>query len=157
MRVVVGRWLYRAAAAAISVYRFVRRPTIHGVRCLIESDGRVLMVRHTYGPSAWTFPGGRRRRNEESPDAARREIAEELSLDVPRWTPIGQVRVGGAGEATQVVDCYWCADDRKPVPNAIEIAEVGWFPIDAMPEATIEGTEAMARLLSDHQASVARR
>jgi 8-oxo-dGTP pyrophosphatase MutT (NUDIX family) len=157
MRVTVGRWLYRGAAVVIGVYRFFRRPTVRGVRCLIQRDDQLLMVRHTYGSDAWTFPGGRTRRGEAPEEVAQREIAEELSLAVSDWTYLGQVRVGGSRDATQIVDCYWCRDDRRPTANEIEIAEVAWFPVDSLPEDTIDGTEAMVQLLRDRQASIARR
>jgi 8-oxo-dGTP pyrophosphatase MutT (NUDIX family) len=147
MRQAAGRWLYRGAATIISAYRLIRRPTIHGVRCLIERDGRVLMVRHTYGPGGWTFPGGLLGRHEDPADAARREVAEELAIDVGPLTYIGQVHVGRRRGAKQIVECYRCMGTTEPHPRPIEIAEAGWFSIDDLPEKTIEGTKSMVRLL----------
>jgi 8-oxo-dGTP pyrophosphatase MutT (NUDIX family) len=147
--------LYRAGARLVGIYNFLRRPTMSGVRCVIERDGRVLMVRHTYGSDAWTFPGGRRRRGEDPRGAARREIAEELGLDVPEWAYLGQVRVEGPREAKQIIDCFSCSESREPLLREIEIEEAAWFSPDGLPQRTITGTEAIARLFRSGPAAAA--
>src|SRR3954468_15540216 len=53
-----------------------------GAMCLIErSDGRVLLIRHLYR-RRWGVPGGLLQRQESATDAARREVFEEVGLDV---------------------------------------------------------------------------
>src|SRR5947208_16401491 len=52
------RFLYGWAARLRVVYWFVFRPNTQGVKCLIEHDGRWLMIRNSYGKGHWTFPGG---------------------------------------------------------------------------------------------------
>ena len=49
---------YRLAYAALRAYWFIFRPEVRGVRCLIEYEGKVLLIRHTYGDRRWHFPGG---------------------------------------------------------------------------------------------------
>lgn len=48
---------------------------------LRDEAGRVLLVKPTYKPG-WDLPGGMAEANEAPDDAARRELAEELGLDV---------------------------------------------------------------------------
>ncbi|MFJ2958450.1 NUDIX domain-containing protein [Streptomyces sp. NPDC087270] len=48
---------------------------------LRDEDGRVLLVKPTYKPG-WDLPGGMAEANESPDDAARRELKEELGLDV---------------------------------------------------------------------------
>lgn len=54
------------------------RPRLDGVRVLaIDSTGRVLLVRHSYGTPRWMAPGGGLRPGEDPILAAGRELAEE--------------------------------------------------------------------------------
>jgi ADP-ribose pyrophosphatase YjhB (NUDIX family) len=48
---------------------------------LRDEEGRVLLVKPTYKPG-WDLPGGMAEANESPDDAARRELKEELGLDV---------------------------------------------------------------------------
>ncbi|ADI08271.1 NUDIX hydrolase [Streptomyces bingchenggensis BCW-1] len=60
---------------------------------LRHPDGRILLVNPTYKPG-WDLPGGMSEANEAPDDTARREIKEELGLDIIRlrllvidWVP----------------------------------------------------------------------
>ena len=48
---------------------------------LRDEEGRVLLVKPTYKPG-WDLPGGMAEANEAPDDAARRELKEELGLDI---------------------------------------------------------------------------
>lgn len=48
---------------------------------LRDPDGRILLVNPTYKPG-WDLPGGMAEANEAPDDAARREVKEELGLDL---------------------------------------------------------------------------
>ncbi|MCP9206950.1 NUDIX domain-containing protein [Streptomyces sp. NEAU-Y11] len=54
---------------------------------LRDPDGRVLLVKPTYKPG-WDLPGGMSEANEAPDDTARREIKEELGLDLIRLRPL---------------------------------------------------------------------
>mgnify|MGYP002780942314 FL=1 len=54
-----------------------------------DLDGQVLLVRHSYGPANWYFPGGGIRRGEAPEDAARRELREETGCQVSGLTLLG--------------------------------------------------------------------
>lgn len=53
----------------------------HGVKGLVTSSGRALLVkeRHADGTPFWTLPGGRANDGESLPAALRRELSEELN------------------------------------------------------------------------------
>ena len=89
-------WARQAHHRAQKTYRRVRRPELFGAHLvLIDRDGWVVCVRHTYGDPRWTLPGGQRKlglREREPADlTALREAEEEL-----RQTPLRD-RVTHAG------------------------------------------------------------
>lgn len=74
--------LHRAALRAAHGLRKrwwrVRRPVLLGCRVLaFDAQGRLLLIRHSYGSDSWTLPGGGLRRGEDPVLAAAREFGEE--------------------------------------------------------------------------------
>src|SRR5207248_2768136 len=85
----VMRKLYAVAARLRVVYWFVFRPHTQGVKCLVDHDGKWLMIRNSYGKGHWTFPGGAIARGETPDDAAIREVLEEVGLELASVRAIG--------------------------------------------------------------------
>jgi 8-oxo-dGTP pyrophosphatase MutT (NUDIX family) len=137
----IRRWGYRAASNLLFVYRFVFRPSSRGVRCVLRRGDEVLLVRHTYGGRGWGLPGGAIRRREEPAATARREMEEELGVDVADWRPIGELRFAGADRARHHVFCFVAElPDGDLEVNGAEIAETGMYPADRLPEGVVDGT-----------------
>src|SRR5262249_43660233 len=73
------RLLYRAAHTLRLQWWRVRRPRRNSVMVVaFDEQGRVLLVRHSYGPPLWAIPGGGMDRGEDPAGAAAREVREEL-------------------------------------------------------------------------------
>jgi len=112
-----------------------------GVRVLaVDGEGRVLLVRHTYLPG-WWLPGGGVDRGETLEAAAVRELREEAGL-IARGRPTlvsahsNERFFPGDHVFLYRVDA-WEAGERKP---SQEIAEVGFFALDALPDETTAAT-----------------
>lgn len=126
---------------ALTVYRFVFRPTVRGVRCALTRGGKVLLVRHTYGDRRWALPGGLVRRHEAGEATARREMREELGIEVTAWKELGTLRFVGPERARHVVECLSAPlPDSELVVNEAEIAEVAWFAREDVPGDSLEQT-----------------
>jgi predicted NUDIX family NTP pyrophosphohydrolase len=88
--------LLRAGSPFLQLWFRIRRPATFGVKALIRHpDGRFLVVRHSYADTRrWALPGGGYKPTRETPpEAAAREIHEELASDVTTLSPeIAEVR-----------------------------------------------------------------
>ena len=118
-----------------------------GAICLIERpDGALLLVRQSYR-HRWGVPGGLLKRGERPEDAARREVREEVGLDIEL-----------VGEPAVVVDPIPRRIDivfrarpaagvvQEPTPCSPEITEVRWFGSQDLPELQIETSAALVAL-----------
>lgn len=114
-----------------------------GAICLIEDDdGRLLLVRQAYR-GAWGAPGGLLKRSEDALVGMRREVREEIGIDVE---VLGEPTVVVAPDP-QRVDIVFRAipvdGAEEPHPRSPEILEVAWFAADALPELQHELAVAM--------------
>lgn len=92
------------------------------------------MIRNTYGHILWTFPGGGIDKGEASIDAARREVMEEVGIEVKNVRKIGEF-VTTAEYKRDAVEVFagesvgkWFRIDPK------EILEAKWFELNRLPE-----------------------
>jgi ADP-ribose pyrophosphatase YjhB (NUDIX family) len=115
--------------------------------CVIEHDGRVLLVRQSYR-DGWGAPGGLLHRGEEPGVGARREAKEEVGLDVEiLGDPLVIIDVNA-----RRIDVVFKGRVAPPVPDvvapaSVEIVEARWFPRDALPWMQKESAEALRRVL----------
>jgi 8-oxo-dGTP pyrophosphatase MutT (NUDIX family) len=119
-----------------------------GAICLIErADGAVLLVRQSYR-TRWGVPGGLLQRGERSDDAARREVLEEIGLEIEL---VGEPAVV-VDPTPRRVDLVFRArplggdDAEAPQPRSPEIVEARWFRPDALPELQAETSTALVAL-----------
>lgn len=112
-----------------------------GARCAVIADGRVLLVRHGY-VAGWQLPGGGVDPGETAEEAARREVLEETGFEIT-----GPMRLFGLYHSTLYtnrdhVALYVAegAHEARAFVSGYEIREIGWFPLDALPEETSPAT-----------------
>jgi 8-oxo-dGTP diphosphatase len=74
-------FFYQLAYLLLRVYGFIFRPRMRGVLCFVECEGKVLLVRHSYGSDEWHLPGGNRSDDESPEEAIRRELMEEVGIE----------------------------------------------------------------------------
>lgn len=113
-----------------------------GVRVAsVDEAGRVLLVRHGYAPG-WHFPGGAVEIGETAGTAATRELVEETGVEaLERPRLFGLYFNPAFGGRDHVALFRVDAFRRGPEPALNrEIAERGWFALDALPELTTPAT-----------------
>jgi 8-oxo-dGTP pyrophosphatase MutT (NUDIX family) len=141
--VAIRRQAYRVAHRLLRVWWFVRRPPLHGVKCILTDSDRVLLVRHTYGDRSWDLPGGTVRRSEDAAEAATREMEEELGVHVERWHALGDVLRFSYGHK-DTLHCFHAEVDAPALSlNRAELAEAQWFAASDLPTGTGRHVDAI--------------
>lgn len=122
-------------------FRFARGMTL-GVRAVvIDPAGRVFLVRHTY-VSGWYLPGGGVEVGQTFEAALAMELREEGRILLTGAPKLHGVFLNDHVSIRDHVAVYVVREfsqDRLPEPNK-EIAETGFFALDALPVDTTEGT-----------------
>jgi ADP-ribose pyrophosphatase YjhB (NUDIX family) len=127
-----------------SLHRYwrVTRGLTLGVRAVIlDAEHRVFLIRHTYVPG-WHLPGGGVEAGETAMDALRREVREEASIEVGRDPSLFGIFFNARVSRRDHVLVYLVQDFTVTEPKQPdrEIAEAGFFPVNALPEGTTEAT-----------------
>jgi 8-oxo-dGTP pyrophosphatase MutT (NUDIX family) len=126
--------IYRAGYQALRPYWLVARPRTRGVKCVIARGDEILLVRHTYGDRGrWDLPGGRMKRGEQPVDTARREIREELGVDLERWTAVGDLLAPLHNRRDMVCIFETRVEELVLELDRAEIDDARWFPRDRLP------------------------
>lgn len=133
MRRFLTKAFWMVANPIRKAYWFVFRPRTRGVKVVIEHGGKFLLTRLGYAHKKFTIPGGGVKRRETFEEAARREVSEEVGIE------LGAIRkIGGYTNDRQykrdTVEVFYAtvptADFRI---DGIEISEAGWYPLDGLP------------------------
>jgi len=118
---------------------------IHVVAAVIFSPDRqsVLIARrpgHVHQGGLWEFPGGKVQKGEPARQALRRELMEELAIDMGEARP--WQRVGHQYPDKQVLLDFWQVDDFVGEPRGNEGQEIAWVSLTELakypfPEANL--------------------
>jgi ADP-ribose pyrophosphatase YjhB (NUDIX family) len=145
----VSQFAYQAQRA---VWRLLR-PRTRGVKVMLfNGDGEILLIRNSYGTRhLFVLPGGGVRPWETPARAAHREVSEELGCSLETLTPVSTHLTSAEGKR----DTVYLFEGRlagTPRADGVEVAEAGYFALDALPGAV---SPATARRLSERSGDAA--
>ena len=96
------------------------------VAAIIERGGWILLSQRARGamPGLWEFPGGKREEGESDADALRRELAEELGLELDA-SAVG-ARVWRERNGAIELRFLRCAYPERARPRPLDCAQFRW-------------------------------
>ena len=136
-RRVVGRLLHL-------YFRLTRGLTL-GVRAVVlSSNGKVLLVRHTYTPG-WHFPGGGVEVGESAETALANELWQETGLTLFGQPRLLSVEFNSDASDRDHILVFLCETKGEILasPASLEIAELAYFSLEDLPasaDLSVEGT-----------------
>jgi ADP-ribose pyrophosphatase YjhB (NUDIX family) len=119
------------------------RFTVTAGAVITDQAGRVLLLKHRFRPgSGWGIPGGFFRPREQPEDALRRELREEIGLEVSDLR-ISFVRTLRSYNQVEIIFC--CRAENPAQPRSREIIQAAWFAPDAFPLDLSDDQRSMIR------------
>jgi ADP-ribose pyrophosphatase YjhB (NUDIX family) len=132
------------------IWRMRRGITLGARVAVIDVEGRMLLVKHSYLPG-WQFPGGGVEWGETAETAAAREVTEETGVEVTGPMQLRGLYANFANFPGDHIAFFVARDWRRPVvpgPNA-EIIATAFYAPGALPADTTPGTRRRVAELVD--------
>jgi len=105
--------------------------TVTAGAVVVDKQGRVLLLKHVFRTgSGWGLPGGFISAGEQPEDAIRRELREEIDMEIDRLE-LAFVRT--LDRARQVEIIFRCRPLGRANPQSIEVRSAEWFPMNGLP------------------------
>ena len=124
------------------------RPVTLGVKAVVLRDGdrEVYLVRHTYVPG-WRLPGGGVEPGDSVIKTLHKELSEECNMTLTGKPQFFGVYHNTFATKRDHIMLYVCRDFTQGGPKVpdMEIAEAGFFSVDALPDGTLDSTRARLR------------
>ena len=116
------RWSMRVTQA---------RFTVTAGALVFNDAGEVLLLKHRFRMgSGWGIPGGFLKLGEQPEEALRRELREEVGLEVGR---VEIVSTRSFKKPRQVEILFRCRANAEVEPRSIEVERAGWFSLQSLP------------------------
>jgi 8-oxo-dGTP diphosphatase len=115
---------------------------------ITDAGGRVLLLKHRFRPgSGWGMPGGFIEAGEQPEEALRRELREEISLEVEKLK-LFTVRAFKRSRHVEIV--FTARAIGNPDQLGFEIQKAAWFSFDELPnELPNDQAHLIRRALDD--------
>ena len=120
------------------------RFTVTAAAIVVDGQGRVLLLKHRFRPgTGWGIPGGFVDAGEQPEEGVRRELREEVGLELES----AEVVTARAFKRPQQIEIVFrCQPKGAALPQSVEIRKATWFSQDALPAGLPEDQ----RLLIKH-------
>jgi 8-oxo-dGTP diphosphatase len=120
------RWA-RRFGALLAESRF----TVTVGAVVVDSRRRVLLLHHRFrAGSGWGIPGGFMRPREQPEEAIRRELREEIGLEI-EITDLALIRTLQRYQQVEII--FRCFPKGIPLPQSFEVTRAEWFDLNSLP------------------------
>lgn len=114
---------------------------------MILCNEKLLLTRPNYGHRLWTVPGGAVEKNETYEDGARREIMEELGIEIAELTMRGGYEMIFDYKEFTVKTFIAHVKTEACVIDRIEVKEAHWFQLSELPWDRTPRVDELIRLI----------
>ncbi len=132
------RFFLRGIVALRRLLWRVFNPVTVGVRLVLVRKGKVLLVQQAYDDGWWCLPGGGVQAGETLEQAVRREMKEELVMELGLLCLEGVFTNFYEGKSDHVV-VFSGTEFSLPGQTNFEIAAWEFFALEDLPEKTFSG------------------
>ena len=124
-----------------------RRFTVTAGAIIFDDEGRVLLLEHVFRPDGgWGIPGGFLSKGEQPETALRRELREEIGIELDR---VEMLFARTLPRPRQIEIYFGARAIGTPRPCSFEIRTAEWFKIDNLPaELSIDQRRLIQRALA---------
>jgi ADP-ribose pyrophosphatase YjhB (NUDIX family) len=115
--------------------------TVTAGAVVMDARGRILLLRHRFRPgSGWGIPGGFLKAGEQPEDAVRRELQEEIGLEVES-VKFAFIRTLRAYNQVEII--FRCRPQGEFSPRNHEVSRAEWFALDSLPQDLTDDQSAL--------------
>jgi 8-oxo-dGTP diphosphatase len=108
------------------------RFTVTAGALIFNDAGQILLLKHRFrAGSGWGLPGGFLEEGEQPLDALKRELREEIGLEVESAEVFA---VRSFKKPRQVEVLFRCRANSEVKPQAMEVERAEWFSIESLPD-----------------------
>lgn len=100
------------------------------IAAAVVDQGRLLLVSKRAAPDVYYLPGGKPEPGESPLACLRREVREELSVELRALVPFARLRAPAALEPRQMHMTVFLAKLAGAPVRAAEIASIAWWPAE---------------------------
>jgi 8-oxo-dGTP diphosphatase len=145
----IWRWLpkrVRRWGVLLAEARF----TVTTGAVITDAQGRVLLLQHRFRPGlGWGIPGGFLQPGEQPEAGLRRELREEVGLEVEQ-AEVAFIRTLELYQQVEIL--FRCRVLGDAVPRALEVQRAAWFALSELPAELSGDQHALVyRALSEKQ------
>ena len=141
---VSGMWRRAPIALRRRLMRLTQtRFTVTAAAIIVDENNRTLLLKHRFrAGNGWGIPGGFIEAHEHPDEAVRRELREEIGLEVEDLQ-LFSTRTFKA--ARQIEILFRCRAKGSAKPKSIEITKAAWFSADELPDGLPEGQSQLIK------------
>jgi 8-oxo-dGTP diphosphatase len=120
-----------------------RRFTVTAGAMIFNDEGRILLLDHVFRPDcAWGIPGGFLSKGEQPEAALRRELKEEIGIEVEA---VEMLFARTLPRPRQIEIYFRARAIGRPEPCSFEIKSACWFSVDDLPSELSQDQRRLIR------------